>query len=288
MLYLRYAYFEWFLNSLYWIFFVDFCEWGYGPGGAHDFEESFSWTSWQNWAVDRAEEATHNRCRTGGQSFDYIHGWAYIRTGCSSCSNCHAYCPKYCGYGEDCGLHYTSAKHRRLWGFWWGLQWSSISIIFATFAWDNLSCEDRCQCWTLKFLSSLTMQSFSLFLIPLSRPSLSLFWVLSPGNCCWLVRTRIVLGFTVVVIWEPDFVALLVKFLCSLKIDIHAMQLLLMKRGGEMIYAGLLGLRSKYLVDYFQVQYFTSSIRTCCFVFNNGPHNIIFWRINAYILLLNL
>ncbi|KAH9560799.1 hypothetical protein CY35_06G126700 [Sphagnum magellanicum] len=29
-------------------------------------------------------------------------------------------------------------------------------------------------------------------------------------------------------------------------------ELLLMKRGGEMIYAGLLGLRSKYLVDYFQ------------------------------------
>lgn len=110
---------------------------------------------------------------------------------------------------------------------------------------------------TLMFLSSLTMQPFSLFLIPLSRPSLSLFWVLSPGNHCWLVRTRIVLGFTVVMIWELDFVALLVKFLRSLKIDIHAMQLLLMKRGGEVIYAGLLGLRSKYLVDYFQVQYFT-------------------------------
>jgi hypothetical protein len=109
-------------------------------------------------------------------------------------------------------LHYTSAKHWHLWGFWWGLQWSSISIIFATFAWDNLPCEDRCQCWTLKFLSPLTMQSFSLFLIPLSRPSLSLFWVLSPGNHCWLVRTRIVLGFTIVMIWELDFVALLVNF----------------------------------------------------------------------------
>lgn len=35
------------------------------------------------------------------------------------------------------------------------------------------------------------------------------------------------------------------------------MQLLLMKHGGEAIYAGPLGLRSKYLVDYFQVQYFT-------------------------------
>ncbi len=105
------------------------CGGGDGIGWADTLAISPSWPSRGHRTFNRAEEAAHSCSRVSCQSIHNIHGWANIRSWCSSCCHCDENCSKHSWHWPDCSLHHSSTQYRYLWVFWWGKEEWRIPIV---------------------------------------------------------------------------------------------------------------------------------------------------------------